>query len=83
MLARSYSEVRDNLKACMDEVETSHAPMLITRRNGGHAVLVSHEDWASLEETLYLLGSRANAERIFDAMKQADAGQLVERDLLE
>ena len=83
MIARSYSEVRDTLKACMDEVESSRVPLLITRRSGADAVLVTQEEWDSMETTLHLLSSRANARRLFDAIEQADAGNLIERDLIE
>jgi antitoxin YefM len=61
MKVTSYSKLRQNLAKCMDEVTDDHAPMLVTRANGRHAVLMSLEDFASYEETRYLMSSPANA----------------------
>lgn len=36
-----------------------------------------------LRETLYLLSSRANAERIFKSITELDAGKSTERALVE
>lgn len=55
----SYSEARDNLNALIDKVIADLAPIAITRQRGGGAVLISEEEWASIEETLYLLTSPA------------------------
>lgn len=43
-----------DLNGLIDETAHSHEPILIT--TGRHtAVLVSEEDWAAIQETLYLL----------------------------
>ena len=62
MQAVSYSEARDNLKSMIDRVVASRAPIVITRQRGEGAVLISASEWASIEETLYLLRSPRNAE---------------------
>ena len=48
------TEARSKLYRLIDETTNSHQPVIITgkRRN---AVLVSEENWQSLQETLYLL----------------------------
>jgi antitoxin YefM len=70
----SYSEARDNLKAVIDKVIADRAPITITRQRGGGAVLISEEEWASIEETLYLLSSPANAKRLLEAVRGFEAG---------
>lgn len=70
----SYSEARDNLKAMIDKVVADRAPIIITRQRGGGAVLVSQEEWASIEETMYLLRSPANARRLVEAVRGFEAG---------
>lgn len=82
MQAISYSEARENLKAVIDKVIADRAPMAITRQRGEGAVLISESEWASIEETLYLLRSPKNAERLLDAIKGLDAGQGEERELI-
>lgn len=70
----SYSEAREKLKAMIDKVVADRAPIAITRQRGEGAVLVSESEWASIEETLYLLRSPRNAERLLDAVRGFEAG---------
>ena len=44
---------------------------------------MSLEDFASYEETRYLLKSPRNAERLLDATRSLDAGKGTERELSE
>ena len=74
MQAVSYSEARDNLKAMIDKVVADRAPLAITRQRGEGAVLISESEWASIEETLYLLRSPRNAERLLAAVRGFEAG---------
>jgi antitoxin YefM len=83
MKAISYSEARENLKSVIDRVVADRAPIAITRQRGEGAVLVSESDWASIEETLYLLRSPANARALLDAIRGLDAGEGEEHELIE
>ncbi|CCV15149.1 type II toxin-antitoxin system prevent-host-death family antitoxin [Mesorhizobium sp. STM 4661] len=84
MRTTSYSDLRKNLAAMLDSVTADHAPVLITRDKGKPAaVLMSLEDFASYEETCYLLRSPANAERLLGAIADLDAGKGAERELSE
>ena len=81
MHAISYSEARENLKSVIDEVVASRAPIAITRQRGEGAVLVSESEWASIEETMYLLRSPANAKNLLEAIAELDAGRGEEHEL--
>lgn len=70
----SYTEARDNLKRVIDQAVTSRAPVLITRQRGENVVMVSAEEWAGMEETLYLMSSPANAKHLLDGISELDAG---------
>ena len=83
MNAISYSAARENLKSVIDRVVEDHAPITITRQRGESAVLVSESDWSSIQETMYLLSSPANAKRLLQAIEGLEAGQSVERDLID
>lgn len=83
MLVCSYSDFRMHLKERLDEVRESRTPLLVTRQNGSNAVVLDQEEYEGLIETLHLLRSPKNAERLHRAIAQLDAGHGVERDLVE
>lgn len=71
----SYSEARAKLAKTMDKVNDDHAPVVITRRRGKSAVLMSLDDFNSYVETDYLLSSPKNAARLAKATRQLKAGR--------
>lgn len=83
MESLSYSETRANLKSVMDRVVDDHAPVVVRRQRGGNVVMVSEDDWSGMEETLYLLRSPRNAERLLDAIAGLKHGEGVERELIQ
>ena len=60
MKTLSSTEIRANLASVMDQVNDDHEPVIVTRAKGKPVVMVSLEDWASMDETTYLLASPAN-----------------------
>lgn len=81
MDAITYTAARANLAKTMDRVCNDHEALIITR-NGEHSVvMLSLDDYKSLEETAYLLRSPANAKRLLAAVQGLQAGQGKERKL--
>ena len=78
----TYSEVRAGFKQAMDDVCRDHAPMLITRQSGESVVMVSLDDFNAMQETLYLLSSSKNAQRLARSIAQLNAGGATARELL-
>ena len=77
----TYSYARQNLAKLMDEVERDHAPVFISRqRKRGAAVLVSEDEWSSIQETMYLLGNPENARRLRKGIAELNAGRGIEYD---
>jgi antitoxin YefM len=83
MNSLNYSTLRNNLASVLDKVNDDHAPVIITRHNGKAAVIISLEDFKSYEETFYLMKSPANAIRLQEAINEAEAGNVIMRDLIE
>lgn len=84
MRTTSHSNLRRNLAGTLDSVVKDHAPVIITRDRGKpSAVLMSLEDFESYEETLHLLRSPRNAERLLAAVAAAERGEGSEHDLIE
>lgn len=79
----SYSAFRSHLASMLDKVNEDHMPILVTRQNGKPAVVMSLEDFKSYEETAYLMASPKNAERLNQAIAEAQAGKIIQRDLVE
>ncbi len=71
----TYSEARENLKSVIDKVAADRAPVMITRQRGENVVLISASEWAGMEETLYLMRSPRNAERLLEAVRGFEAGE--------
>jgi antitoxin YefM len=79
----TYSNFRQNLKGFMDRVLKNRAPLFITRTKGEDVVLLSKEDYESMEETLYLLSNPRNAERLAEGIREYEEGKGIKRDLIE
>ena len=83
MRTTSLSDLLLNIEQTIDSVNADHEPIMVTRGLGQPAaVLMSAEDFASLEETAYLLGSPRNAERLIKAIENLEQGFGVEHELL-
>ena len=84
MKAMSVTELRKNLASAIDRVTADHDYTIITREGGKPAaVLMSLEDFASWQETEYLLRSPANAARLREAIAELDGGGGQVRALIE
>lgn len=83
MKALSYTALRNTLAKTMEKVCEDHEPIVITRKNEGAVVMLSLEDYESLEETAYLLRSPKNIKRLFESISQLEKGKGVEKDLAE
>lgn len=64
----SYSDMRQNLKKNFDDVCSTHLPLLVTRKAGENVVVLSEDDFRSLQETAYLCQSPHNLQRLLDAL---------------
>ena len=79
----NYSDARQNLKGLMDRVVADVTPIVVTRQKAESVVVVSLTEWNSINETLHLLSSPKNAERLLSAIRELEADEGVERDLIE
>lgn len=83
MNARTFTSVQENLEHVMDRVCDDHLPLIITRQNERPVVLMSLEDYRSLEETAYLLRSPNNAKRLLESIAELESGKGIVRELVE
>ena len=83
MKALSYTALRNTLAKTMEKVCDDHEPIVITRKNEGAVVMLSLEDYESLEETTYLLRSPKNLKRLIESISQLEEGKGLEKTLPE
>ena len=81
MTAISYTAARENLASTMDKVCQNHDPVIITRNRDQAVVMMSLEDYSSLEETAYLMRSPANARRLMESIAEIEKGKVVRKKL--
>jgi prevent-host-death family protein len=62
------TEARKNLYKLVDSVSMSHIPIQISGKNNS-AVLISEDDWNSIQETLFLVAIPGMRESIRNGMK--------------
>ena len=72
----SYSEMRQNLKTCLDKVCLEHIPLLVTRKQGDNVVVMSEDDYRSLAETAYLTRSPRNLQRLLESLNRNEGKSL-------
>jgi len=83
MLAANNSEFRKDLKKFLDSVELDNETLIIKRSKGKGTVMISLDEYNSLMETLHLLSSKVNADRLYGSMRQMKDGITVSEGLIE
>jgi antitoxin YefM len=78
MRAVTLSNAKKNLRALMREVrENSEPAVIVDKDSDEQAVLISIEDYRSLEETAYLLRSPANRAHLEESLRQVGENKTV------
>lgn len=83
MNAITYTAARENLASTMDRVCEDHDPVIITRNRDQAVVMMSLQDYESLQETAYLLRSPRNAKRLIDAIQDTNPSNAVRKNLAD
>jgi antitoxin YefM len=79
----SFTDLRQHMAKYFDQVAADREPLVVTRQGGkGNLVIMSEEEFAGWQETVHLLSSPRNAERLQAAIRQLRAGGARERELI-
>ncbi len=76
----SLSDFRANIASHLDKLEQDRDHLVVSRQGHEPVVVLPLKDWQGMEETLYLLSTKANREMLSASIAQADAGELIEVD---
>lgn len=70
MTATTLARAQENLGQLISDVNDNSRPVIIVNDSGKNAVLVSEEDWNSMQETLYLYSIPGMVESIIEAGRE-------------
>ena len=79
----NYTEARRKLKSLMDTVVEDRVAVVVTRGKSEPVMMIAKSEFDALTETLHLLRSPRNAERIRAALAEIDDGDVVEAKLVD
>jgi len=83
MKAANFTEFRTKLKQYLDEVENNNETLIIKRGSGNGAVLISLDEFNSILETVHLLSTKNNADRLYESIQQMKSGKRLVKKLIE
>ena len=72
-ISTSYTDARQNLASLLNRIEEENSVALITRRGHKDIAILPAEELIALTESLHLLRSPKNAQRLFAAIEESVA----------
>jgi len=79
----SLSEAKHNIRAMFDSVYLNKEEVVIHRKGRESVVVISLDEYNSLNETKYLLKSNTNRDVLLESLKELRDGKGFERELLK
>jgi antitoxin YefM len=79
----NYTEFRKKLAENLDMVNDNNELVVVSRSKGQNVVVMSLEEYNSIQETLHLLGNRGNQKRLDQAIEEMRSGKSSKHDLIE
>jgi antitoxin YefM len=82
-ISTSYTDARQNLATLLNRIEEENAIALITRRGHKDIAILPADELTSILESLHLLRSPKNAERLFAALDESRVRDKLPDELIE
>jgi len=70
MNALTYTHTRQHFAEVMRQVNDNHEPVVVTSQRGKPIVIMSLDDYQSLEETAYLMRNPVGAKRLLASVEE-------------
>ena len=83
MIAANYTEFRTHLKKYLDKVEENNETLILKRGSGKGTVIISIDEYNSIMETMHLLSSKKNSDRLYESIDQIKQGKGLSKKLIE
>lgn len=68
----TYSKLREELASVLDRVVDDREVVIVRRKTGKDVALIAADELAGLLETVHLLKSPKNADRLMSALRRAE-----------
>jgi antitoxin YefM len=81
MQAVHYSQARNNLRSMINQVCDDFEEFIITTKEKQSVMLISQDEYNSMKETIYLLSSKNNRDRLLDAVEQIDNTKFIKKEI--
>ena len=81
MQAVFYSQARNNLREIINKVCDDFDEYIITTKDDKAAVLMSYDEYSAMKETMYLLSSKNNRDRLNEAVDQIEELKFVKKEI--
>ena len=79
----NYTEFRKELKASLDKVSNDEDMIIVSRGKDKNVVVISLNEYNSLNETRYLLSSEKNRKRLRESIDELEKGKYSSHSLIE
>lgn len=77
MTTTSYTDLRTHLAHFLNMVEQDYEEVIVSRGKGRKVIILSLDDYLSLQETAYLLSSKTNRKHLEKSLHEAKKGKTV------
>ena len=81
MQAVFYSQARNNLREIINKVCDDFDEYIIITKVELSVVLISYEEYSSMKETIYLLSSKNNRDRLNNAVEQIENSKFLKKEI--
>ena len=78
----NYTEFRKNLTKSLNKVNDDAEIVVVARSKGKNVVVMSLEEYNSINETLHLISSSANKNRLDEALEELENGSFLRQELV-
>ena len=79
----NYTEFRKNLTKSLNKVNDDAEIVVVSRSKGKNVVVMALEEYNAIQETLHVVQSVSNRNRLDKAIEEMDKGQFEIHSLIE
>ena len=79
----NYSEFRNQLAENLNAVNDDGDIVVVSRSKGKNVVVMSLDEYNSMQETIYLTSTKANRKQLDAAIDEMNKGKFTRRKLIE